>query len=116
MHEVTDSLLLALSICADVVCYPRMDIGISSTRKMLVLLPCIQVVSGTTPVKTIAAILVLGMLQWEVGHVETPPPIILKTNSFLVGPKDFPEDHMSYFYLSHNHCVSVDISDGRNWR
>jgi hypothetical protein len=41
---------------------------------MLVLLPCIQVVSGTTPVKTIAAILVLGMLQWEVGHVENPPP------------------------------------------
>ncbi len=99
MHEVTDSLLLALSICADVVCYPRMDIGITSTRKMLVLFPCIQVVSGTTPVKTIAAILVLGILQWEFGNVYNPPPppIIPKTNSFLVGPKDFPDNHMSYF-------------------
>jgi hypothetical protein len=72
VYEVTDSLLLALSICADVVCYPRMDIGISSTRKMLVSSPCIQVVSGTRPVKTIAAILVLGMLQWEVGRVDNP--------------------------------------------
>lgn len=90
VHEVTDSLLLALSICADVVCYPRMDIGISSTRKMLVLLPCIQVVSGTTPVKTIAAILVLGMLQWEVGHVENPPPHYTKDKLILSWPQGLP--------------------------
>jgi hypothetical protein len=57
---------------------------------MLVLLPCIQVVSGTTPVKTIAAILVLGMLQWEVGHVENPPPHYTKDKLILSWPQGLP--------------------------